>query len=215
MHSNCDQTDMTALINNIDFVESGMDYIPANRKKELEQLASLIKESVLLFGNAHLNFVCTHNSRRSQLAQIMFSLAFRHYHLGNLNSWSSGTEATAFNHRMVKALQEFGITITKQDDSDNPRYAIIWDRDSEDIQLTFSKVIDDPFNPSKDFIAVMVCDHADQNCPFVPGAWKRFSLPYKDPKAFDNTPEESNAYNEKVLEIGREMFYIAKALSQQ
>ena len=31
----------------------------------------------------------------------------------------------------------------------------------------------------------MVCDHADQNCPFIPGATARIPLRYKDPKEFD------------------------------
>ncbi|NNE27494.1 MAG: protein-tyrosine-phosphatase [Saprospiraceae bacterium] len=197
----------------IEKIESEISSIPEVRKEELKSLAGIINESVKTMGKAQVNFVCTHNSRRSQLAQIMFWLALNHYNVSNISSWSSGTEATAFNYRMVKALQEFGMNILKLDEGDNPKFHIRTGNANENTLLTFSKVIDDVFNPASDFIAVMVCDHADQNCPFVPGAWKRFSLPYLDPKAFDDSPEESKAYSEKVFEIGREMFYLVQQLS--
>jgi arsenate reductase len=53
----------------------------------------------------------------------------------------------------------------------------------------------------------MTCTHADENCPLVAGADVRISLPYDDPKAFDNTPLEAAKYTERVHEIGREILY--------
>jgi arsenate reductase (thioredoxin) len=52
----------------------------------------------------------------------------------------------------------------------------------------------------------MTCSHADENCPFIPGA-KRIALTYDDPKDFDGTPEESGKYSERVNEIGREILF--------
>ena len=77
----------------------------------------------------------------------------------------------------------------------------------------FSKVYDDPFNPKENFAAVMTCSHADENCPFIQGA-KRISITYEDPKIADGTPEETQRYNERVRQIGVEMFY-AMRVSQE
>lgn len=72
----------------------------------------------------------------------------------------------------------------------------------------FSKRFSDPPNPQVDFCAVMVCSQADEACPHVPGAEKRFSIPYEDPKAYDGTPHESEKYNERSHQIAREMLYL-------
>jgi arsenate reductase len=52
----------------------------------------------------------------------------------------------------------------------------------------------------------MTCTHADENCPFIPGA-TRISLPYEDPKAFDGTPEEEAIYAERCRQIARELLF--------
>ena len=62
-------------------------------------------------------------------------------------------------------------------------------------------------NPEKDFAAVMTCSHADEHCPFIPGATARIALTYDDPKDFDDTPLESEKYRERVMQIGREILY--------
>jgi arsenate reductase len=36
---------------------------------------------------------------------------------------------------------------------------------------------------------------------------KRISLPYDDPKDFDDTPQEAAKYAERVREIGTEILY--------
>ena len=60
----------------------------------------------------------------------------------------------------------------------------------------------------------MVCSQADEGCPFVAGAFKRISLPYLDPKEFDDTEFEGIKYLEKVKEIGREMLYMASKITK-
>jgi hypothetical protein len=48
--------------------------------------------------------------------------------------------------------------------------------------------------------------------PFIPGAEMRLALTYEDPKAADNTPEEAQRYDERVRQIGREIFYAMRLL---
>ena len=68
-------------------------------------------------------------------------------------------------------------------------------------------------NPTK-FAAVMTCAHADENCPFIPGAEQRIPVRYKDPKAFDDTPEEKVAgIANKSIEIATEMHYIFSSIA--
>jgi arsenate reductase (thioredoxin) len=54
--------------------------------------------------------------------------------------------------------------------------------------VEFSKRYDDPSNPQEGFAALMVCDEADAGCPAVRGASLRLSLPFADPKVYDDTP---------------------------
>ena len=72
----------------------------------------------------------------------------------------------------------------------------------------FSKLYDDPVNKIETFAAIMTCAHADQNCPFIQGVEKRISIQYKDPKGFDDTPQEIKKYDERSLQIASEFFYV-------
>jgi arsenate reductase len=72
----------------------------------------------------------------------------------------------------------------------------------------FSKLFDDAINQFDHFAAVMTCDHADENCPFIPGTEQRISVQYADPKAFDGTSEEAARYDERSFQIASEMFYV-------
>ena len=67
---------------------------------------------------------------------------------------------------------------------------------------------DDAINPRNNFAAVMTCTNADENCPLIPGSEKRISLPYEDPKVFDNSTQESEKYDERSLQIAMEMKYV-------
>lgn len=185
--------------------------ISDNRKKELQDLAATIKEQLNDHDQANITFICTHNSRRSQLAELWLRTAAHFYSLETIKTFSGGTETTAFNYRMVEALVRAGFSMEKKGDEDNPTFYIQLDEEGEPERM-FSKKYDDPFNPSKNFIAVMVCSQANEECPFVPDAYARIALPYKDPKHADGTPKESFAYDDKVREIGREMIFLARLL---
>jgi len=58
----------------------------------------------------------------------------------------------------------------------------------------------------------MTCSDADENCPFIPGAELRLPLTYDDPKAADDTPQEAARYDERLRQIGRELFFALSLL---
>ena len=187
--------------------------IPLARKQVLAQLSSSIREKRALKKPVQLNFICTHNSRRSHIAQIWAQTATYHYGIENVNCYSGGTEATAVSPNVIAALRNAGFKISIAKDGDNPTYNIQVN-DDHSINV-FSKHFNDPANPSPDFIAVMVCSDADKNCPLVPGASERIAITYNDPKASDGTPNETAAYQQTVDEIGREMLYVFAMSKEQ
>ena len=190
-------------------LEDEFDQIPRSRKKELEKLSQIITDTLLGEGLCDIIVICTHNSRRSQLGELLLRTAAEHYGIEGINVYSGGTESTAFNYRMLEALNRAEFEFEKSGIEVNPIYQLRIP-DGGLGQKLFSKKYDDPFNPQKDFIAIVVCNHADQNCPIVFGAKHRISLPYTDPKKYDGTNKQEEAYDEKVLEMGREMVYLSK-----
>ena len=191
------------------------DLITENRKLELENLSLVIDESLTHFGKAEITVICTHNSRRSQLGQLWIKVAAIHYNIKNIDTFSGGTEATSFNFRMVNALKEYGFKVRKFDENVNPKYHITLGEEDESMDILYSKVYSENYNPQSNYIAIMVCSQADKGCPFVAGAFKRISLPYLDPKEFDDTELESIKYLEKVKEIGREMLYTLSKITKK
>lgn len=185
---------------------SEFDTIPAERKALLQELVQFIEKKLKANQPVHLNFICTHNSRRSHLSQLWAQAAAHYYHVPNVFCYSGGTEATAFNPRAVKAMQEAGFAITMTKAGDNPIYEVRFAEGAAPV-MAFSKKYDDPFNHNKDFAAIMTCSHADENCPLVIGASHRVALTYNDPKEFDGTPLEAAKYAERVHEIGREILF--------
>jgi arsenate reductase (thioredoxin) len=191
------------------------DLITENRKLELENLSLVIDESLIKFGKAEINVICTHNSRRSQLGQLWIKAAAIHYGIKNIFTFSGGTEATSFNYRMVNAIKEYGFKVNQVDENTNPKYHVTLSDSDESMDILYSKVYSENYNPQTNYIAIMVCTHADEGCPFVIGAYKRISLPYLDPKEFDDTEFESIKYLEKVKEIGREMLYMTSKIKSK
>ncbi len=188
--------------------------ITETQKKELENLALAINESITKYGKAEITVICTHNSRRSQLGQLWIKVAAIHYGIKNIYTFSGGTEATSFNYRMVNAVKEYGFKVKQLDENANPKYHIPLGEEDESMDILFSKVYSENYNPQSNYIAIMVCSQADEGCPFVAGASKRISLPYIDPKEFDDTEFESFKYLEKVKEIGRDMLYMTSKIKK-
>jgi hypothetical protein len=186
--------------------ESEFSQIPEDRRKQLGPLVEYVRRQVKAGNPVRLTFICTHNSRRSHLSQVWAKTAAARYGVPNVETFSGGTEATAFNPRAVAALRRAGFLIPDQIEVSNPRYEIRWNTDAEPL-VCFSKKYDQSPNPAKGFAAVMTCTQADQACPIVSGADVRISLPYDDPKAFDNTPDEQRMYDERTAQIARELLY--------
>ena len=183
-----------------------LDALPPARKNRLERLATYLRASEP--GVPQLVFVCTHNSRRSQIAQVWAAVAAAYYGI-DLRTYSGGTETTAFNPRAVAALRRAGFTI---DDApgENPHYRVTY-ADRLPALACWSKTYDDPANPVRDFAAIMTCAEADADCPFIPGAALRLSLTYEDPKEADGTEQEAARYDERVRQIGTEVFYAMRS----
>jgi arsenate reductase (thioredoxin) len=177
--------------------------IPDERKQVLQPLIAYIQEKQDAGKQARLNFICTHNSRRSQFSQIWAQLA-ADYHGVDAECFSGGVEVTAFNERAVASIQRAGFRIT-QAGTDNPRYFLFSSDDADPI-VAFSKLYDEM--GSNPYAAVMTCSHADENCPFIPAAEVRIPVRYEDPKQFDNTPGEADRYDERSLQIASEMFHV-------
>lgn len=175
------------------------------RKQVLQVLVDYIQDKVDSDKEIHLNFICTHNSRRSQFAQIWAQTAADYFGVP-VKCYSGGVEVTEFNPSAVASIERVGFRVVSQG-GDNPVYSVYHSDDSQPI-IAYSKLYDDIVNPTTEFVAVMTCSHADENCPFIPGTEKRVSLLYDDPKEFDGTPQELAKYDERSMQIASELFYV-------
>lgn len=178
--------------------------IPAERTALLKEMAEWINSKRSKDETAKLTFICTHNSRRSHLSQIWAHFFADIHNIEGIECYSGGTEATAFNIRAVDCLRDQGFSINAYGSDTNPVYAVRYSN-NRPAAVCFSKVYDHDANPKEGFAAVMTCSDADEACPFIPGAEKRFPLRYEDPKIFDNTPEEKQKYAERSIQIAAEM----------
>jgi arsenate reductase len=182
--------------------------IPDERREPLDRIAAFVRERKTKGQPVRLVFICTHNSRRSHMSQIWAATATAWYGIGDVETYSGGTEATAFNPRAVAAMRRAGFEIADvPPDATNPHYAVGFSADAPALDV-FSKTFDAAGNPNSDFAAIMTCSQADQACPFGRGAELRVSLPYDDPKVADGTPEEVARYDERARQIAGEMFYL-------
>ena len=191
------------LANNIEGILS-ID-ISEDRIAKLQPLIDYIKSKREKGQPIRLNFICTHNSRRSQFSQIWAQTAADYFEIPAF-CYSGGVEVTACNERTIRSLERSGFIISKHGHS-NPIYFILQDKDTRPI-IVFSKLYDDVINPHGIFATIMTCSHADENCPFIPGAEARIPVRYEDPKEFDDTDVESTKYDERSQQIASEMFYV-------
>lgn len=202
----------TAIYNTIDEVIASLDTntISSERKAILDPLVNYIKKKRAANEAIALNFICTHNSRRSHLSHVWAQTLAHEVGIENLSCYSGGTEATAMFPVAVKTLKNMGFQIQKLSEEKNPVYAIKY-ADNVPPIIGFSKTFDNPFNPKSNFGAIMTCSSADQGCPFVGGSDGRFPITYEDPKAFDNTPQQAEKYVERSVQIATELLYVMKA----
>lgn len=181
--------------------------ISDERKEVLQPLVAYIQNKIENNLTIRLNFICTHNSRRSHLSQIWAQTMAYHFGIKNLFCFSGGTEATAMFPKVGETLTKQGFQIQQLSNENNPVYAVKFD-ENESAIICFSKTFDDAFNPSSGFAAIMTCSSADAGCPFIAGAEKRLPIRYDDPKAFDGTELMDAKYAERSIEIASEMYFV-------
>jgi len=184
-------------------------FIPPSRRVLLRPLIDYIRSKRIEEKPIRINFICTHNSRRSHLAQVWMQTLTHFYGLREVNCYSGGTESTAVFPMIVETLENIGFNIEKMDQAHNAIYGVKY-AENENPVLAFSKRYDHFFNPVSDFAAVMTCEQADEECPFVRGAEKRISIPYEDPKRYDGSPEQKEKYQERSAQIATELAYVIR-----
>ena len=188
--------------------------ITAERKEILKPFIEFIQDKVEKNEAIRLNFICTHNSRRSHLSQIWAQTLAFYFNIKNTYCYSGGTAATALFPVVADTLRNSGFEIKTLSEGNNPVYSIKYAENEAPI-IGFSKTLEDDFNPKSKFAAIMTCSQADGDCPFIAGAEKRIPVNYDDPKAFDKTPQQAEKYQERSLQIGTELFYIFSQIKSQ
>lgn len=181
--------------------------IPKQRRSLLETIAQYIRKKQVLNKPINLIYICTHNSRRSHFGQVWAKVAANFYGIKNINSFSGGTQKTAFNINAINALVRIGFKIQQQENNENNIFNVFYD-DFEAPCVCYSKVYDDLNNPQYDFAAILTCSDAEQNCPFIPEVELRVSTTYDDPKEYDNTVLQDIKYDERCKQIALETLYV-------
>jgi arsenate reductase (thioredoxin) len=112
-------------------------------------------------------FLCTGNSCRSQMAEGWA----RHLKPNEIEAYSAGIEKHGLNPLAVRVMAEAGV----------------------DIGDHASKKIDEL--PVRDFdYVITLCGHANETCPFFPGAVKKVHVGFDDPPELaKNAPSEEDA----------------------
>ena len=183
------------------------DTISEERKQVLAPLVQFIQSKTNSGLAIRLNFICTHNSRRSHLSQVWAQTAAAYYNIKNVFCYSGGTEATALFPKVAETLVNTGFEVKIISEGDNPIYAIKYNTNDHPV-IGFSKSYEDDFNPQSEFAAILTCSQADGGCPFIAGAEKRIPITFDDPKAFDNTPLQTEKYQERSIQIATEFLYV-------
>lgn len=187
--------------------------ITDERKEVLQPLIDYVQSKVKINESIRLNFICTHNSRRSHISQIWAQTMAFHFGIKNVFCYSGGTETTAMFPKVGETLQNQGFQIQQLSEGKNPVYAVKFDENELPV-IGFSKTFDDDFNPVSGFAAIMTCSSADEGCPFIAGAEKRIPVRYDDPKMFDGTELQDIKYAERSLEIAAEMYYVFSKINK-
>lgn len=196
-----------------DSLPKGFEYISDERKITLQVIANYIQAKQEKGLMTNLVYVCTHNSRRSHFGQVWASVAAHYYNIKNVRTFSGGTEVTAFNHNAIMALEKQGFIVKKVDEvASNPTFHVYYT--DELYNICFSKMYNHEQNPNENFAAIMTCDSAEANCPYIPNCELRAATTYLDPKVLDNTRQQEETYYNRSKEIATEIFYVFSLLKK-
>ncbi|RKS53066.1 arsenate reductase [Gillisia mitskevichiae] len=181
--------------------------ISKDRKRILAPLIAYIQEKLDTNKEIKLNFICTHNSRRSHFSQVWAQAIAAYFNLNKVVCYSGGTEATALYPMVAETLKDLGFVIKVISKGSNPIYNITYSEKVSPINA-FSKTFDSETNPKTEFAAILTCSDADENCPLIKGAEIRIPITYEDPKVSDGTPNQKAVYKDRSLQIATEMKYV-------
>jgi arsenate reductase len=120
-------------------------------------------------------FLCTGNSARSQMAEAFL----RKYAGDRFEAFSAGLEPKGINPYTIQVMREVGI----------------------DLRGHTSKHLDQFLGKTNFEYVITVCDNAEKNCPFFPGASTRLHWSFEDPAAFQGEPEERLAKFREVRHL--------------
>jgi len=187
--------------------------VSMKRQAILEPLVEYVLDRQRANEPARLNFICTHNARRSHISQLMAAVTAMANDLENIECYSGGVEVTRIHPNAIAALEELGFEFSGSDEGDNPVFLV--DLGEANLIEVFSKKYDDDSNPPNNFAAVMVCSSAEEACPYVEGASKRISVTFEDPKEFDGQDDAVKGYVQGSLEIGAEIYYVMQQVSSR
>ena len=121
--------------------QSLASYLDKVRKEQVDENRIAILDEIVDYLSSvqqpKLNFICTHNSRRSHLSQIWAQTMAHFFGVENITCYSGGTEATAMFPKIGETLSHQGFEILKLSETKNPVYAIKYAFDKEGIEIPF------------------------------------------------------------------------------
>lgn len=159
-----------------------------------------------------MNFICTHNARRSVISQSLAAALAYHYGIDDMVFYSGGAESTYIHPNSIALLQRIGFKLKEVEAGANPVHTARFASDAETLRL-FSKTFDD-VSSHEPYVAILVCSKGDAACPFIPDAKARILIPFDDPGAYDGTADAAEAYFATAKLILNELHYFFQLLAK-
>jgi len=168
------------------------------RKKRLDNIASVINEN--LNKTRSIVFLCTHNSRRSQICEV-WGKVFAEIYRKKININSAGAFKTVVHSQVYESIVKCGLIV-------NNKKEIFFDKKKFKLN---SKTTDSI--TMKNFIAVMTCSDVEKSCPHDPRSIRNIKMFLNDPRIYDETDKMSREYLKTTTYIAEELNYIFKNIN--
>ena len=168
------------------------------RKKRLDNIASVINEN--LNKTRSIVFLCTHNSRRSQICEV-WGKVFAEIYRKKININSAGAFKTVVHSQVYESIVKCGLIV-------NNKKEIFFDKKKFKLN---SKTTDSI--TMKNFIAVMTCSDTEKSCPHDSRSVRNIKMFFNDPRIYDETDKMSREYLKTTTYIAEELNYIFKNIN--
>jgi arsenate reductase len=122
-------------------------------------------------------FLCTENACRSQMAEGLVN----HFLAGKVEAFSAGVAPTEVNPRGIRVMAELGVDISRHR------------------AKSVSEFAEQQFD-----LVITLCDSAQQQCPFFPGAARMLHVGFPDPGQAQGSEDEIMAVFRRVRDEMRE-----------